>query len=198
MNKKVISFVLASVCALSVCTTPVLADDELQYPEIVSEISEQKNQSIDVLSKGIYAVGDTVIIDYEQAKVKLDSSDQDSDISLYADVKPSLDSVWDWGNGSYSGRFSFDHKVYTNYRFTGYSNYYVEATVTYDEPAHMNNGKFWVSTVQDDNGFGVVYAATGGYANIVFTGCKAYERLAFAVEKEWDGFNATGRIKVSH
>jgi hypothetical protein len=185
-------------------------------PDEAKKMAQETGQSIICHEPGYYTVGKTIFIDVRTYKsdngtYNLDeiynnpnntfttSSTSGNVIAPNGANPPKTSSVWDWSEGSYTGDFKVKVKVYTNYRFTGYSSYYTDVFVG-DDGYTNTSGAFTVTAIQDNNGEGASWSGGKGTyrANIVFSGCNPSERLAFAISKPNDGGQATGSITVSH
>lgn len=215
---------LSLVAVLTACTTtmcfPVSAASTKtqvtneSVPIEAKEYSEQTGQDIVYHEPGCFTVGKTIFIDVNTYKTdgsiyNMDDiyNNANNDFTKTVDsatgikpdgaTPPSDTTVWSWSNGVYTGDFTMSQRVFTNYRFTGYSSYYVHVNVGQD-PNQKTSGAFGVTAIRDDNSEGASYPAPAGTydAHIVFTGCKASERLAFAVNKANDGYSVDGEIQV--
>lgn len=224
MKNKMLSAVATAVALFTLtgatvfAATPSSSAELSSAPTEAKTLAQQSDQKIVYHEPGYYTVGKTVFIDlrtykhdgihYNQDQIYSDSSNaftktstqvSGGKIVLFGSNPPSDTAVWNWANGKYASTFSMKYRVFTGSRFTGYTSYYTHVDVSNDG-YRLTAGAFTITAIQDDNGEGASWSGDAGTysADIVFTGCQAYERLAFAVSKPDDGGTDTGHITVDN
>lgn len=109
---------------------------------------------------------------------------------------PSSSNVWDWSKGTYSGSFTMKERVFTNYMFNGYSSYTISANVTCSVAANKSisiqvyneNKKLITSCSYKDR----------TDCSLTVSNLSAGTKIYVAVAHDYDGFEATGIVRVSH
>lgn len=208
--KKLVS-ICASIFVITVllvnsASLNVFASTEQDFiPEEVIEASEIKGEDIEVKEPGVYSIGDELFID---ASIYT-SPDEGQPASFEGAIPvndgvrtgraanpPAKTTVWSWSKGTYNGNIEkMSLRVFTNYRFTGYSNYNTKVSIT-GTPNKTTTGKFDIQLLDSSNVIKLTYNCTGGYRSINWLRVNSGEKYCFAVAKPNDGYYVTGSISV--
>lgn len=214
MKKKLLALALAVLTVVSLGSMPVFASSPADFAPIeAKQRAQETGEEVIYHEPGLYTVGEETFIDVRTYKgsainYNLDSvyNNPSSNFTTLNDPiitpngvnLPPVGTVWSWSDGEYSGDFNFSVRIYTNYRFTGYSSYKVYVSIG-DTGLSTTRGRFNVTAIQDNGGSGAQFVGPIGTfsATIYFTGCRPEERLAFEITKPNDGEYVDGIIKVS-
>jgi hypothetical protein len=220
MKKGILSIIIITLIFTFVGNFAIFADgsttSELDMAPVEAvELSQQIGEPVVYIEDGLYSVGEEVFVDvtvypgdyvdyilddiYSDTGNSFTTATQSGNPRLRGNTPPSTGSVWDWANGSYSGSFTMNVRVFTNYRFTGYSSYKVTASVS-NNGHTVTAGAFGIEGFRDNNSsVGKISFPAGTYTkSYTFTGLQPGNKIAFAVSKADDGTTVTGDITVTH
>ncbi len=203
--KKIVSAILAAI-VICFSGVPVFAASPIPHEAELRAAST--GEEIVKLEEGVYAVGDAIFIDVNVHQSEY-AGEQNGNMYgteetpeyvhtavPYGATIPSSRSVWDWAEGDYFGDFEFEYRVYTNYRFTGYSSY--TATVNLDRSPHvLNDGAFYIKLVTQNGLHKNAYHFNEWYGEVTYTGIKPADKISICIGKAKDDCIVKGNITVS-
>lgn len=200
---KALTVALAIMVIFSLSSVTAFADSpDPQIPKEATQEANKTGQPIEFLENGLYSVGDHLFVDvsvYKSADSNLpfimESSDTFTETPTpFGNRPPDKDSIWDWSQGQYHSNFTVSTRVFTEYRFGGYSSYNVNAWINpYDGVA---SGNIKLSSYKGNNDLGVSMENSTGELHVTFLNCNPNEYISFCVTKSYDTFFTTGGIIV--